>query len=46
MKAVRRFKRKLRTLKVRNIGLVRELVAMQARYNRLAARTVPAGAKK
>ncbi len=38
MKAVRRFKRKLRALKAQKVGLLRELVAIQARYNRAAVR--------
>ena len=46
VKAIRRLKRKLRALKVRNVGLLRELAAMQARYHRLATRATAGGVKK
>ena len=46
MKAVRRFKRKLRALKAQKVGLLRELVAMKARYKRTAARELARGERK
>ena len=46
MKAVRRFKRKLRALKAQKVGLLRELIAAQGRYNRLAVREHAKGEKK
>ena len=46
MKAIRRFKRKLRALKAQKVALLREMHFMQARYGRLATRLVPPGAKK
>ena len=46
MKAIRRFKRKLRALKAQKVGLLRELIAAQVRYDRLAVREHVRGEKK
>ena len=43
---MRRFKRKLRALKAQKVGLLRELIATQARYDRLAVREHTVGEKK
>ena len=44
MKTERRFKRKVRALHAQKIGLLRELAAMQAQYERVAKRHHPASA--
>lgn len=43
MKAVRRFKRKVRALQAQKLGLLRELLAAQGRCRRLAPVPMPTG---
>ena len=44
MKTAHRFKRKVRALKAQKLGLLRELFALQARYNQLETVRAPARA--